>query len=149
MSAVQSALALLVEDNRADALLVREAIALHELPIDLYIVEDGEQAFQFIERADGDPEAPAPDIILLDLNLPKRHGKEVLQWVRASRRCRNTPVLIITSSDLSRERDELARLGANRYFRKPFSYDQFMKVGEVLKEILQDPKILEAEPRTK
>ena len=141
MSGVQPVLALLVEDNRADALLVQEAIALHELPIELHVVEDGEQAFQFIERVDGDPEAPAPGIILLDLNLPKRHGKEVLQSVRASRRCRNTPVLIITSSDLSVERDELARLGANRYFRKPFSYDEFMKVGEVLKEILKDSSI--------
>lgn len=141
MSAVQSVLALLVEDNRADALLVQEAIAFHQLPVELHVVEDREQAFQFIERADDDPDAPAPDVVLLDLNLPKRHGKEVLQSVRASRRCWNTPVLIITSSDLSVERDELARLGANRYFRKPFSYDEFMKVGEVLKEILKDAKI--------
>ncbi len=141
MSAVQSVLALLVEDNRADALLVQEAIAFHGLPIELHVVEDGEQAFQFIERTDDDPDAPVPGVVLLDLNLPKRHGKEVLQSVRASRRCRNTPVLIITSSDLSVDRDELAGLGANRYFRKPFSYDEFMKVGEVLKEILKDAKI--------
>jgi CheY-like chemotaxis protein len=132
---------LLIEDNRADALLVQEAIELHELPIELHVVEDGEQAFQFMERADADPEAPCPDIVLLDLNLPKRHGKEVLRRVRGSSRCGNVPVLIITSSNLSTERDELAKLGANRYFRKPFAYDQFMKVGEVLKEILNDSKV--------
>jgi CheY-like chemotaxis protein len=130
--------ALLAEDNHADVLLVQEAIELHSVPIDLHIVNDGDQAVKFIERADTDPEAPCPELLILDLNLPKRDGQEVLHRVRASGKCRDIPVLILTSSQLSKDRDELSKLGANRYFRKPSSYDQFMKVGEVVKEILKE-----------
>ena len=131
-------IALLAEDNHADVLLVQEAIELHSLPIELHIVNDGDQAVKFFERADTDPEAPCPRILLLDLNLPKRDGQEVLHRVRANGKFRNIPVLILSSSELSKDRDELSRLGANRYFRKPSSYDQFMKVGEVVRELLNE-----------
>ena len=128
---------LLAEDNRADVLLVEEAIDLYNLSVQLHIVDDGEKAISFIEAAENDPEAPCPEFLLLDLNLPKRSGKEVLQRVRQSAKCKNIPVLIITSSDLQNDREELAQLGADRYFRKPSDYDQFLKVGEVLKELLE------------
>lgn len=131
-------IALLVEDNHADVLLVQEAIELHSVPIDLHIVNDGDQAVKFIERADTDPEAPRPELLILDLNLPKRDGREVLHRLRASGKCRNIPVLILTSSELPKDRDELYKLGANGYFRKPSSYDQFMRVGEVVKALLND-----------
>src|SRR5690242_21700455 len=75
----QKIVALLAEDNRADVLLVKEALALYGISVDLYVVSDGEKAFEFIERAETDAQAPCPQILLLDLNLPKRHGREVLQ----------------------------------------------------------------------
>ena len=129
--------ALLAEDNRPDVLLVEEAISLYGLPIELHVVEDGEKAFEFIARAEGHPQAPCPEIVLLDLNLPKRSGKEVLQRLRQSPKCKDIPVLIITSSNSAKDRKEVAQLGANGYFRKPASYDEFLKVGEELKTILE------------
>lgn len=131
-------IALLAEDNVADVLLIQEAIEFHHVPIELYIVGDGEKAIEFFQKAEADPNAPRPELLLLDLNLPKMSGKEVLQRVRQSERCKNILVLILTSSDLSSDRDAVVALGANRYFRKPTSYSQFMKVGEIMNEILQE-----------
>jgi CheY-like chemotaxis protein len=112
--------ALLVEDNRADVFLVQQAIQIHQLELDLHVVSDGDQACEFIERAENDLEpAPCPELVLLDLNLPRRSAKEVLKRLRQSPRCSTVPVVIITSSDLSNDRKELFALGANRYFRKP------------------------------
>jgi CheY-like chemotaxis protein len=127
---------LLVEDNRADALIVEEAISVYGLPIELHVVEDGEKAFQFIERAENDPQFPCPELLLLDLNLPRRSGREVLERVRKSPMCKDIPVLVITSSNSAKDRKEISRLGANGYFQKPASYDEFLKVGEALKTLL-------------
>lgn len=128
---------LIVEDNRGDVLLVEEAIKLHNVDVQLHVVEDGEQACAFIERADEDPKAPCPGLLLLDLNLPKKTGLEVLQKVRESRRCRNIPVVIFTSSNSPQDRNETSRLGADRYFQKPTRYEQFLKIGQVLREVLE------------
>jgi len=130
-------IALLAEDNRADALIIQEAIEVYGLPVDLHTVEDGQKAFDFIQSAEDDSNAPCPQVLILDLNLPKRTGKEVLQRVRRSAKCKDIPVLIITSSDSPQDRTEVADLGANHYFRKPSSYDEYLMVGEVLRNILQ------------
>jgi CheY-like chemotaxis protein len=127
---------LLVEDNAADAMLVKEAIQVHEVIVHLHVVVDGEEAIAFIERAERDPRAPCPDMVLLDLNLPKRSGSDVLQRIRRSERCKHVPIVILTSSDSPRDRSEASRLGATRYFRKPTDYDEYMKVGKVLNEVL-------------
>jgi CheY-like chemotaxis protein len=129
---------LLVEDNRADVLLVEEAIDRYELPVELHIVDDGAKAIEFIERAETDPSAPCPEVMLLDLNLPKRSGKEVLQRVRQSEKLNAIPVLVVTSSDAIRDRQELAASGATSYFRKPASYEGFLKVGEILGTLLRE-----------
>lgn len=129
---------LLVEDNAADAMLVEEAIQMHDVPVDLHIVVDGEEAIAFIERAERDPQSPCPDMVLLDLNLPKRSGTDVLQRIRGSERCKHVPVVILTSSDSPKDREDASRLGADRYFRKPTDYDGYMKVGTVLNEILAE-----------
>jgi CheY-like chemotaxis protein len=129
--------ALLAEDNRADALIIQEAIEVYGLPVDLHIVEDGQKAFDFIQGAEDDSNAPCPQVLILDLNLPKRTGKEVLQRVRRSVKCKAIPVLVITSSDSPKDRAEVADLGAHHYFRKSSSYDEYLKVGEVLRDILQ------------
>ena len=133
--------ALLVEDNRTDVLMVEEAIELQDLPVHLYVLEDGEKACDFLDQVDNNPESVKPDVLLLDLNLPKRSGKDVLVCLRRSRTCQHIPVLIITSSDASKERDELTKLGVARYFRKPASYDEFMKLGAVLKGVLDEHRL--------
>jgi len=127
---------LIVEDNRGDVFLILEAIRAHNVPVDVCVVEDGAEAVAVFERAETDSAAFCPEIVLLDLNLPKRNGLEVLQRIRQSDRCKATPVVILTSSDSSKDREETARLGADRYFRKPNTYEQFLKVGTVLNEVL-------------
>jgi len=130
--------ALLVEDNRTDVLMVEEAIELHGLSIELHVVDDGDKACEFLAHVDDDPEALTPDVLLLDLNLPKRPGKEVLACLRRSKTCPHIPVLIITSSETSKEREELKQMGVADYFRKPASYDEFMKLGSVLGRVLEN-----------
>ncbi len=131
----------MAEDNLPDALLVREAIRLENLPLDVHIAPDGQQAIEFIARAEADPNAPCPHLVLLDLNLPKKDGFEVLQRLRASARCKAIPVLVITSSDSPGDRNLAAKLGAS-YFRKPPSLEEFLKLGAVLKKLLQEHGIL-------
>jgi CheY-like chemotaxis protein len=132
---------LLAEDNLPDALLVREVIRAQNLPLEVHLVSDGEQAVEFIARSDEDESAPRPQLLLLDLNLPKMEGFEVLQRLRDSRRSKAIPVLVVTSSDSAADRAQAAKLGAY-YFQKPPSYEGFLKLGEVLKQLLADHHML-------
>jgi len=127
---------LLVEDNRADVFLLQEAMELADVPADLHVVTDGERALGFIDEADNDYDAPCPSLVILDLNLPKKTGNEVLHYLRQSRKCRSARVLIVTSSDSEQDRASTAKLGADAYFRKPSGYDDYMRIGEIVKEML-------------
>ena len=126
---------LLAEDNLADAYLVEEALAEHEIPFTLHHVRDGEQAIGFIERAEADDSAPCPSLLLLDLNLPKRSGQQVLARVRQSKKCGNIPVIVVTSSQAATDREAVARLRADRFFRKPTNLEEFMEIGRVVKDV--------------
>ena len=130
---------LLVEDNKADVFLLREAIELAGVLADLHVVTDGERAVGFINVADADDDAPCPSLVILDLNLPKRTVSEVLEHLRRSHKCRHARVLIVTSSDSEQDRTITARLGADIYFRKPSGYDAYMKIGGVVKSMLEAP----------
>jgi CheY-like chemotaxis protein len=130
---------LLVEDNPADAELVAEALAEAALECGLSVVRDGLQAIAFIERLDADPSSPCPDLVLLDLNLPKIGGVEVLNRVRLSPRCRGAKVLVISSSDTPIDRERSMRLGASEYFHKPSSLKQFMELGPKVRALLESP----------
>ena len=127
---------LLAEDNLPDALLVREVVRMENLPLDVYFAPDGEQAVEFIARAEENPDAPCPDFLLLDLNLPKVDGFDVLRRLRSSHKCKDIPVLIISSSDSPGDRSRAAEMGAG-YFQKPPSYDEFVRLGVVLKQLLK------------
>ena len=116
---------------------MREAIRLEDLPLEVHVAPDGQRAIDFIARAESDPDAPCPHFLLLDINLPKADGFEVLRRLRNSQRCSKVPVLMISSSDSPTDRSQAAQLGAG-YFRKPPSYDEFLKLGAVLKKMLQD-----------
>lgn len=122
-------------------LLVREAIRLEHLPFEVHSVTDGQQAVDFIAAAEGDLSAPQPDLLVLDLNLPKQNGFEVLRRLRASEKYRALPVLIITSSDSPSDLSEAAALGAD-YFRKPPDYEEFLKLGALLRELLERYRML-------
>jgi len=127
---------LLAEDNLADVELVREALEDRAIGFELHVVEDGERAIDFIERIDRDSALHCPRLFLLDLHLPKRDGAEVLRCLRASERCGQTPVLILTSSDSPKDRETAARNAALHYFRKPSSLEQYLQLGDVVKNIV-------------
>lgn len=126
----------MIEDNPTDVFMVREAISAHDLNIDLHLMEDGEQAIRFIAEIDADPHARCPQLFLLDLNLPKMSGIEVLAYIRRSKRCAGSPVLIITSSDAQNDRAKSSALGATEYFRKPSGYEAYLRLGEVIQQLL-------------
>lgn len=126
----------MVEDSKTDVFLIRQAIANAQVNADLYVVSDGDAATRFFDSADADVNAPCPTLVLLDLNLPKKNGDDVLRHLRSSRRCGNATVLIVSSSDAARDREGVANLGANGYFRKPFDYSEFMKLGDLVKRLL-------------
>jgi chemotaxis family two-component system response regulator Rcp1 len=128
---------LIVEDSKADALLIRRSLQAVGIDAELHFVHDGQQATQFFDRADTDDNAPCPDVVLLDLNLPKKNGDEVLAHMRRSRTCKDAAALVVTSSDCPRDRANIDVLVANGYFRKPSNYAEFLKLGPIVKRLLK------------
>jgi DNA-binding response OmpR family regulator len=124
---------LLVEDNHGDVVLVREALKEHQVEHELTVVRDGLHAERYFERIGDD--SPCPDILLLDLNLPHRDGFELFQLFRAHPLCRETPVIITTSSDAEGDRQRAIELGATRYFCKPSDVDEFIQLGAIVREV--------------
>jgi len=127
---------LLVEDSEADELLMRAALKLDGLHCDFRVSENGEQAIEFIERLENGDEQPKPDLVLLDLNLPRKSGAKVLERIRRSEKCNSVPVVVVSSSDSARDKAQVSRLGATRYFQKPMDLMEFMKLGPLVREIL-------------
>ncbi len=127
---------LLAEDNHGDVLLVREALEENRLDYELHVTTDGLEAASYIERIDSEGGVPCPDLLLLDLNLPKQDGFELLNLFRAHPLCRAKPVIVITSSGAPRDRERVTALSA-RFFRKPADLDEFMKLGAMVREAVQ------------
>jgi chemotaxis family two-component system response regulator Rcp1 len=121
---------LLIEDNLADVELTREALDGAGLTYTMEVAADFEQAQEHVKRiAEG---AASPDILLMDLNLPKGSGFELLKLIRQHPECQRVPVIIVSSSNASRDRAQAAELGAMHYFRKPSDLDEFMKLGPLV-----------------
>jgi len=126
---------LLVEDSPADVYLVREAMRREGLRVHWDIADDGEWAIRMIDEVDSNASTPCPDVMLLDLNVPRCTGDEVLERIRRSPRLAHTPVVIMTSSESLDDRDRLMKLGATEYFRKPSNLREFMKLGRLVREV--------------
>jgi len=124
-----------VEDNAADVFLIREAIATAHVKANIQSAKDGEQATAYFAAMDADASAPCPDLVILDINLPKMNGGEVLQRMRASRRCGQALVIVVSTSDSPQDREEMMKLGANGYFRKPSDFDAFLKLGDLVRDV--------------
>jgi two-component system response regulator len=107
----------------------------HGVEGELVVLFDGDQAIRFIEQIDSGHDT-TPDLIILDFNLPKRPGREVLTKIRLSVKCQNVPVVILTSSGAIRDRTDAGRLGASRYIVKPLLLEEFIALGSVFREIL-------------
>jgi DNA-binding response OmpR family regulator len=125
----------LAEDSGPDVGLVTEALTHHKLNVDLTVHRDGQAAIEWLNRVESG-EIPCPDIVLLDLNLPRFSGIGILARLRASSVCSAVPVVIITSSNAPSDRESATQIGATAYFRKPIDYDQFMELGAIVRRIL-------------
>lgn len=117
---------LLIEDNPADVGLVEEAFNDGRLLFDLHVAEDGALALQFLHREGRFANAPRPDLILLDLNLPKKDGREVLEEIKEDSELRKIPVIVLTTSDDEADVHRAYGLHANCYLTKPVEVDEFL-----------------------
>lgn len=119
---------LLVEDNPGDVLLTKEAMKDAKVSNSLHVVGNGLEALEFLRREGRFQEAPTPDLVLLDLNLPRKNGREVLQEMKSEEGLRSIPVVVLTTSEAHRDIIESYNLQANCYITKPVDFEQFRKV---------------------
>jgi len=129
---------LIAEDNPGDVELVREALKEYQLDCDLFVAEDGGEVKRYLERLGRYDDSPCPDLLLLDLNLPKAHGFELFQLFRGHALCKKTPVIIMTSSSAPKDRERAKALGAARYFCKPCELAEFLKLGAVIRSVAEE-----------
>ena len=126
---------LVVEDNPTDALLLRRALTEHGVDYEMVVVGDGEEAIEYLEKCEG----AKPELIIVDLNLPKEDGIEVLKVYRSSPSFFETQMVILTSSDSPSERQRAEIIGVDAYLRKPIELDAFLALGGTLKKLLELP----------
>jgi CheY-like chemotaxis protein len=126
---------LLVEDNPGDVRLTIEALRDAKIRNRLHVVEDGERALAFLHRQAGYGDAPRPDLILLDLNLPRKDGREVLAEIKQDPDLKRIPVVILTSSAAEQDILQAYNLHANCYITKPVDLDQFLRVVRSIEDV--------------
>lgn len=129
---------LLVEDCASDVYLIRSALEQHGVPHRLRVLNNGEDAIQYLRQANepGSPHA-APAVLLLDLNMPRRNGREVLEELHRLDSAGSTKTIVMTSFSSPMERAELARLGAHTIFTKPSDLDAFLDLGKLVRGALE------------
>src|ERR1041385_3211906 len=130
---------LLAEDNPADVYLIRRALREHGGELSVRVSSDGKDTLQILSREAAYRERPALELIILDLNLPRHDGIEILERLRATEEFDRVPVVVLTSSDSPRDRQSANRLGATLYLRKPPSLEQFLARGQLFKGLLERP----------
>jgi two-component system, chemotaxis family, response regulator Rcp1 len=119
---------LLVEDSPSDTELTMEALADSKICNHLSVVDDGVKALEFLHRQGTYADAPRPDLIMLDLNLPRKDGREVLAEIKADNSLKTIPVVVLTTSDAELDVLRAYQLHANCYITKPVDFRQFLKV---------------------
>jgi CheY-like chemotaxis protein len=119
---------LLVEDDPGDVLMTREALEHHKVRNALYVVSDGVEALQFVRQEAPFEDVPRPGLILLDLNLPRKNGQEVLAELKQSPDLRTIPVVVLTTSEAEEDILRSYQLHANAYITKPVDFDRFVEV---------------------
>ena len=134
MPSIQPAQILLVEDSPSDVRMTRDAIADAKILNDLHVVSDGEQALDFLYRRADYADAPRPDLILLDLNLPKISGLEVLEQIKGEPDLRRIPVAVLTTSAEDRDIVSAYDRYVNCYLTKPVDFDEFARVVQHIED---------------
>lgn len=125
---------LLVEDSPGDVRLTREALRDANVDIQLHVASDGVEALAFLKREDAHAGSPRPDLILLDLNLPRMDGREVLAWIKADPDLKTIPTIILTTSEAEEDIVKSYQLQANSYLSKPVQLERF----EILVKSIND-----------
>lgn len=119
---------LLVEDNPGDVQLTQIALEDSKISVNLNVVADGVEAMAFLRKQENYTQVPTPDIILLDLNLPRKDGREVLAEIKADQILKRIPVVVLTTSGAEEDVLRAYNLCANCYITKPVDFDQFVKI---------------------
>ncbi len=127
---------LLAEDNPGDVFLLKRALQRAGVECDITAFSDGAAAMSFVKREGEYADAPLPDLAVLDMNLPKRNGSEILEEMRRRPEYAKVPVVMMSSSASPRDQAKASELGGTLYVTKPMDLDGVLKVGEVLKDIL-------------
>ena len=128
---------LIAEDNSGDVALIRLALDEQGVTLKLQVQADGESAIGFVNQIDAGI-AACPALVILDLNMPKIDGREVLQRIRRSGICGSVPVIVFSSSDSDRDRQVSVSLGATMYLKKPSNLEDFLHIGKTLKRMLDE-----------
>jgi len=123
---------LLIEDNLGDIRLIQEVLKGSEHKHDLHIVTDGEQAIHYLKKEGKFTDAVKPNLIFLDLNLPKKDGREVLAEIKSNEKLKTIPVIIFSSSEAEKDIQKSYDLHANCYVVKPFDFNEFSKVIQAI-----------------
>jgi CheY-like chemotaxis protein len=130
---------LLIEDNPTDVFVIQEVIEQCGLRLRLRVARDGQDALRYLQDLAKSEPPSCPALILLDLNLPKVSGFEVLQYLRDSP-CKRTPVIVVTSSTAPADRAAVQSLRAEAYFQKPNSLTAYMQLAPLIKRVLAPTK---------
>jgi CheY-like chemotaxis protein len=125
---------LLVEDNPGDIRLTREALKNGQIHVNLSVVHDGVEAIDFLRHKGQFADAPTPDLMLLDLNLPRKNGREVLSEIKTDPDLKRIPVLIMTTSRAEQDVNRAYNLNANCYITKPMDLDEFLRIVKAIED---------------
>jgi len=140
VAAVPAAQILVIEDNGSDVFLLDRALKKQDLRFELAHLPNGGEALAFIRRQGAYADAPIPNLILLDLNLSKYSGQDILREIRSASHLGGVPVCVWSSSRSHRDEALLKDLGITQFITKPSGLDQFMEIGKVIKALLAAPE---------
>ena len=129
----------LVEDNPADVGLICRALEAHGVEGEIAAMNDGENAIRFFQFVETEG-IGCPGLVILDLNLPRKSGREVLEYIRRGEKCARTPIIVLTSSDADGDRADANRFGASHYIRKPLRLQEFLDLGAIFRQALSGPQ---------
>ncbi len=125
---------LLVEDDEGDVLLTTEALEASKITNNMHVARNGEEALKFLRREQGYHDVPRPDIVLLDLNLPRIDGREVLARIKSDPDLRRIPIVVLTTSEAEEDILRSYNLHANAYVTKPVDFERFLQVIQSIDE---------------